>query len=45
MEFLGFKPVSPSFVEFVCPTEMRTDVYSYNFPDDRRLLKLLGRHR
>ena len=36
------RPVSLSFAEFSWTTEPRTDVYSYNFPDDKRLLKLLG---
>ena len=43
-EFFASRSVRLSFAEFSCPTKPRTDVYSYNFPDDKRLLKLLGRH-
>jgi hypothetical protein len=45
MELFQFKPVSLSFVDFGCPTEIRIEVYSYNFRDDKRLVKLLCRHR
>ena len=44
-EFFASRHVSLLFHEFSYPTEPRTDVYSYNFPDDRRFVKLLGRHR
>jgi hypothetical protein len=39
------KPVGYSFMKFGFPTKIRTDVYSYNFPDDRSLIKLLGKYR
>jgi hypothetical protein len=45
MEFSVSKPVRLLFIKFGYPTKIRTDVYSYNFPDDRRLFKLLGKHR
>ena len=44
MESFVSRHVSPTFVEYGCPTEPITDVYSYNFPDDRRLIKILGKH-
>jgi hypothetical protein len=40
--FFAFKPVSISFLTFRYPTNSSVDVYSYNFPDDKRQLKLLG---
>ena len=36
------KSVRISFLRFRFPTDSRIDVYSYNFRDDRRLLKILG---
>ena len=38
----AFKSVRISFLKFGCPTDPRIVVYSYNFRDDRRLLKFLG---
>ena len=37
-----FKPVRISFLKYRCPTDSWVDVYSYNFRDDRRLLKIMG---
>jgi hypothetical protein len=31
-----------SFPKYGCPTDSKIDVYSYNFIDDRRVLKILG---
>jgi hypothetical protein len=42
MAFFVSRPVSIPTVTFGRPTNLRSDVYSYNFPDDKRYLKALG---
>jgi hypothetical protein len=42
MAYFVFKLVSIISLKFRCPTNLRADVYSYNFIDDKRHLKFLG---
>jgi len=44
MEFLVSKYVGTPLVTFPHPTNSVSDVYSYNFPDDKRFLKALGEY-
>ena len=40
--FFASRPVSTPSVTAWLPANARSDVYSYNFPDDRRWMKALG---